>query len=439
MSTSTIGRSRLSISKRQAITKIQGILVIALVIGVSVVAYYYYSASSPPPTDIILGAPLPLSGTLAAIGQNCQRGHDLAVDEINSAGGIGALGGAKVKIVYADIKSDPTVTTSETERLISTSHPVAIMGAYSSALTYVATEVSERNKVPFIAPMAQADSITDRGFKYVFRQALLASAVGARAVDMVVDMSQRFNTPVKNIAILYENTLAGQTGSAGVRAHAPQVGLTIVYDQSYSQGLSDFSPIIAKVKAANPDVVFMQSYLNDAILIATTFRQLDFNPKAFVALGGGYLEPDFIKSAGKASEFFLAGSGFQRDLSNPPGLSDMVQRYEAKYGVFMNEHAGLCHAATWVIKDVLELSAKLHPDKPLNPDSIRDAFLQIDITSGPATFTAGGRFKVNERGDNIYATHVYLQVINGAQVTVWPFDRAATKPVWPLPPWSQRT
>jgi len=429
----------LAIKSKRAITKIQAIIIVALIAVASVAAYwYYYSTSVAAPKEIIIGAPLPFSGAMATIGVSCQRGHDLAVEDINAAGGIKSLGGAKIKIIYADIKTDPTVTTSETERLITTHHPVAILGAYASSLTYVATEVSERYKVPFLAPMAQADDITERGFKYVFRQAIRASNVGAKAIDMIVEMGQHYGTPIKTIAIVYENTLWGKTSSAGARKHAPEVGFTIVYDETYSQGSSDLSPVVTKLKAAKPDVVVLASYLNDAILMARTFHELDFNAKGYVAMGGGYLEPDFINSAGKDSEYFFAGSGWQRDL-NIPGMADVVKRYEEKYKVFMNEHAGLCYAATWLIKEVIELSASLHPDKPLDPDSIREAFLKIDISSGPAVMTAGGRAKFNEKGDNIYGTHVYLQVLNGAQRTVWPFDRASAKAVWPAPLWKDRT
>jgi len=431
-------RSRLlAIKSRRGITKIQAVLLLAVIVIPSAVGYWYYQSLQTPSTEIVIAAPLPLSGTMATIGVSCQRGHDLAIEDINAAGGVKALGGAKLKIVYGDIKSDPTVTTSETERLINTYHPTAILGAYASSLTYVATEVSERNKVPFLAPMAQADAITDRGFKYVFRQAIRASSVGAKAIDMIVEMSQHFGTPVKTIAIVYENTLWGQTSSEAARKHAPEVGFTIVYDEAYSQGSSDLSPVVTKLKAAAPHVVVLASYLNDAILMARTFHELDFNALGYVAMGGGYLEPDFIKSAGKDSEYFFAGSGWQRDL-NIPGMADVVRRYEEKYGIFMNEHAGLCYAATWLIKEVLELSGKLHPDKPLDPDSVRDAFLKIDISSGPAVMTAGGRAKFNEKGDNIYGTHVYLQVLGGAQHTVWPFDRASTDAVWPAPAWDQR-
>ncbi len=431
------GRELLGIKSKRAVTKIQGAVIVALIAVASIAAGWYYYTMTAATEEIIIGAPLPFSGAMATIGVSCQRGHDLAVEDINAAGGIESLGGAKIKIVYADIKTDPTVTTSETERLITTHNPVAILGAYASSLTYVATEVSERHKVPFLAPMAQADAITDRGFNYTFRQAIRASSVGARAIDMIVEMAQHYETPIETVAIVYENTLWGQTGAEAARKRAPEVGFTIVYDEAYSQGSSDLSPVVTQLKAAQPDVVVLASYLNDAILMANTFQEFEFNAMGYVAMGGGYLEPDFINSAGENSEYFFAGSGWQRDLSIT-GMADVVERYEAKHGIFMNEHAGLCYAATWLIKEVLELSGSLHPDNPLDPDSIRDAFLNIDISSGPAVMTAGGRAKFNEKGDNIYGTHVYLQVLNGTQRTVWPFDRGSAEAVWPAPLWSER-
>lgn len=432
--------SKLSaIKSKKAVTKIQAVIIVALIAVSSVAAYWYYYSMSTASEKIVIGAPLPLSGAMATIGLSCQRGHDLAVEDINAAGGIESLGGAKIKIVYGDIQSDPTVTTSETERLITMHNLTALIGAYASALTLVATEVSEQHKVPFLAPMAQVDALTDRGYQYVFRQAIRGSNTGAIAVDMIVDMAQRYGTTVKNVALVWDNTLVGQMIAGSARNRAPEVGFTIVSDEPFTQNTPDFSPLVTKLKAAEPDVVFFIGYLNDAILLANTIHDFELNAMAFVGMaGGGILEPDFIESAGKNSEYFFAGTGWMRDLSIT-GLADVVTRYEERYQVFMNEHAGLCYAATWLMKEALELSGSLHPDKPLDPDSIRDAFLEIDISSGPAVMTAAGRAKFNEKGDNIYGTQIYLQILNGTQRTVWPFAMAAAEAVWPTPPWSERT
>jgi branched-chain amino acid transport system substrate-binding protein len=99
----------------------------------------------------------------------------------------------------------------------------------------------------------------------------------------------------------------------------------------------------------------------------------------------------------------------------------------------MNEHAGMSYAGVWILKEVLELSGTMHPDNPLDADSIRDAFLKIHITSGLGAMTPAGEVKFNAQGDNIYATQVFMQIMNGTQYTVWPFNVAAADPVWPRP------
>lgn len=427
----------LALRSRKAITKIQGAILVAVIVVAALGAFFYLYMTAAPTSDIIIAAPLPLSGSMATIGLSCQRGHELAVEDINAAGGIKSLGGRNITMVYGDTQSDPTVATSETERLIATYNPTAMLGAYSSALTLVATEVSERHKVPFLAPMAQIDSLTDRGFKYVFRQAIRSSNTGVKAVDMIADMAQHFGSPVKNVALVYDNSALGQTISNSSRQRALQLNYTIVFDEMFTANSQDYSPLVIRLKAVNPqpDVVFILAYLNDAILLANTFQEFKLNAKAFVGMAGaGFLEPSFITSAGNNSEYFFAGTGFTRDL-NITGLADVVTRFELKYPQFMNEHADLCYAATWVIKEVLELSGTLHPSNPLDPDSIRDAFLKIDISSGPAALTAAGRVKFNEKGDNIYGTQIYLQILNASQRAVWPFSIASTTAVFPRPPW----
>jgi branched-chain amino acid transport system substrate-binding protein len=430
----------LALRSRKAITRIQAAILVAVIILAAISGFFYFYLTATQTQEIIIGAPLPLSGSMATIGLSCQRGHDLAVEDINAAGGIKSLGGRRIKIVYGDTQSNPTVATSETERLIATYNPTALIGAYSSALTLVATEVSERHKVPFLAPMAQVDSLTDRGFQYIFRQAIRSSNTGAKAVDMIVDMAQHFGTPVTNVAFVYDNSLLGQTISNSSKTRALEANFTIVFDEMFTANAQDLSPLVIRLKAANPkpDVIFILAYLNDAILLANTFQEFQMNAKAFVGMAGaGFLEPSFITSAGNNSEYFFAGTGWTRDL-NIPGLADVVTRFEQKYPQFMNEHAGLCYAATWLMKEALEMSGSLHPDKPLDPDSIRDAFLKIDISSGPAAMTAMGRAKFNEKGDNIYGTQIYLQILNGTQHTVWPFNVASTNAVFPTPPWSER-
>jgi len=426
------------ISRRQALK--YGAAAVAVAAAAAGGVYYYSNTVSPSASKgILLGAVLPLSGSLADIGLSCQRGHDLAVEDINAAGGIKSLGGANIRMVYGDVKSDPTVAATETERIITTYNPVAMFGAYSSALTLVATSVSEKHQVPFLAIMAQVDQLTNQGYKYVFRQAIRSSLTGARAVDMTVDMNKQFGTPIKNVALVWDNVAIGQSISTSAKNRIGDVGYNVVFNEPFAENQQDFSPLVTRLKATQPEIIFILAYLSDAILLANTFHDFKLNAKGFIGMAGaGFLEPNFIKNAGKNSEYFMGGAGWVRDM-NIPGLADVVKRFESKYPQFMNEHAGLSYAGTWLMKEAIELSHTLHPSSTLDPDSLRDAFLMLDISSGPAVMTAANRAKFNEKGDNIYGTQLYLQILNAAQHTVWPFNIASTKAAWPAPPWDQRS
>src|SRR4030067_3664905 len=125
-----------------------------------------------PPSEVEavrVGALYPLTGDLAKLGEENKDGLQLAIDEINAAGGIKSMGGAQIEMVWGDTTGKPEVGISEVERLAQQENVVAIIGAYQSAVTTPATQAAERLSVPFIVSMAVSDKITERGFKYTFR------------------------------------------------------------------------------------------------------------------------------------------------------------------------------------------------------------------------------------------------------------------------------
>lgn len=427
------------IKGRKAVTKIQAAIIIALVAVASMIAGgLYYSTTVSTSKEIVIGAPVPVSGSLAATGIDIKNGYELAQDDINAAGGIKNLGGAKVKFIFADTQSDTTVSASETERLIETYHPVIMTGYYSTATTLAAIPITERNKVPILGPLQQGVKLTTSGYKYFFRNAFRADKTGFIGIDNLMAMVQHFGIPVKTVALIGTNDAALMDVINSTRQAAKDAGLQIVFDETYPPGVTDVSSLVIKLKAAKPDVIIPMSFITESLLLARTLKEYQVDAIAYFAVaGGGILEPDFIKMLGNTSEYYIAGSAWMRDLTKP-GLADLVKRYETKYGILMNEHAGQAYSCGWIMKEVIELSATLHPDNPLDGDSIRDAFLKIDITSGPAVLGAADRVKFNENGDNMYPAFVYLQILNGTQHTVWPLNLASAAAVWPQPAWAER-
>ena len=124
-----------------------------------------------------VGVVLPLSGQFALGGQNAKRGYDLAVEELNAAGGVKALGGAPIELVYADNQGKQDVAIGETERLIQQEKVSAIMGSWHSPTTIAGTQAAERNKTPWMVEVASADIVVERGFKYVSRVNVKAQLV----------------------------------------------------------------------------------------------------------------------------------------------------------------------------------------------------------------------------------------------------------------------
>lgn len=420
--------------RKRAVTKIQAVIIIAIIAiaSLATIGLYYY-ATSPSSKEIIIGCPLPLSGGQAASGIDMQNAFILAEQDINAAGGIQNLGGAKLKFVYADTQSDATVSLTETQRLINTYNITIMTGYYNGPPTMSAIQATEPDKIPLLMPLLTTVSLTTSGYKYVFRNAMRADKSGPFLIDSLIAIGQQYGTPIKTIAILGENDYSIPNFT---RTEAIAKGIQVVSYDLFAPGTTDFSVSAQKIKAAKPDAVLAYSTMPESPLIARALKQFQVDAVCYAGFGG-FLEPDFISTLGNTSEYYLAISGWMRDQSTT-GLADIVNRYEAKYSMLMNEHAGQSYTSAWIIKDVLELSAQLHPNNPLDGDSIRDAFLQIDITSGPATYSAGGNVKFAENGDNIYGSEVIMQIINGTQHTVWPLSKASTTPVWPMPPWANR-
>jgi len=379
--------------------------------------------------EIKIGIVLPMSGPLAKVGLTNLWGHELAVDDINKAGGIKSMGGAKLKLIVADSQGKPEIGNSETERLIRDGVAV-IMGAYQSAVTFTGTQVAERYKTPYIVPVSIADKITERGFKYTFRPESKASWFARDQFRAIRDFAKQTGTEIKRVALLYEDTLYGQSTAKGQRKYAKEMGWKVVADISYPANTPDMTTTIAKLKAAKPDVVVHNSYMNDSLLLARTSKELDFNPKAFFATGAGPKDPNFAKVLGKDAEYWLIISEWNGDMKRE-GAADLNARFSKRFGQAMDGIAAMTYISTWILEDALERAGSADREK------LRAALAKTDITSGPAASVATGRIRFDAKGQNDF-TNLVTQIIGGTQRTVWPAEAASRKAVFPVPKWKER-
>lgn len=383
-------------------------------------------------STIKIGNIIPLSGPSASVGIQGKQAREMALEEINSSGGIKSLGGAKLELLFADSKGDPTTGVTEAERMINTEKVDLLTGCWNSAVTYPATQVAERYGVPFIVPVSVRDTITERGFKNVFR---IAAKDGWWAKDQfrfLKDMSEEFGTEVKKVAFVYENGDWGTGFAEKWKTFAKEAGYEVVLDEPYPSTASDLTPVVIKLKRSKPDVVFMTSNAADAILLTNTMAEMRVNVKAIISSGGGHADPSFLKAAGKNAEYLFDIVEWETDL-NRPGLTDTNNKFKKLYGYNMNGESVDAYAAMWLIKEALEKAGST------DSEAVRKTLSTIKVCGGKAGLLAYDCIEFDESGQNKNASLVVVQTrLNGSdmeRITVWPKNvrRAGYTPVFPQP------
>jgi branched-chain amino acid transport system substrate-binding protein len=384
------------------------------------------------PKVVKIGNIIPLSGPSASVGVQGKNVREMAVEEINNAGGIKSLGGAKLKMIYVDSKSDPTVGVTAAERLINTDKVHILTGCWNSAVTYPTTQVAERYGIPFIVPVSVRDTITERGFKYIFRIAAKDSWWTRDQILFLRDMEKEFNVKVKTLALVYENGDWGTGFAAGWKKLAKKYCYQVVLDEPYPSTASDLAPVVMKMKKANADVIMLVSNAADAILLTNTMVEFKVNAKAIIASGGGHADPKFLENCKKNAEYIFDEVEWETDVGKP-GAKETNEKFNKRYGYNLTGESVDAYASMYVIADALERAGSLDPKK------LRSAFAATKLDSGPAMIISYDSIEFDKDGQNKNAGIVIVQIreVNGKmeRISVWPKGarRAGYTPVFPLP------
>ena len=242
-----------------------------------------------------IGVIQPLSGANAQFGINCRNGIELVADAINAAGGIKALGGAKINLVVSDATSNPITASTVAQHLITQNELTAVLGAFVSSLTLAISEVTARSDIPFLTE-SFADEITGRGLESVFKVTAKASVLGRAQVNYTVAIAEAAGSKIEKIAIMYEDTAYGVAQSRGLRRAAKDANIEVVMDEPYPLGITDAKPLIDKLQASGAQAAFPLSYLNDSLFIVRAMRQRRIT---IPVIGGaaGYIHSRFRKGA----------------------------------------------------------------------------------------------------------------------------------------------
>jgi branched-chain amino acid transport system substrate-binding protein len=417
-------------------------LVSILALALAATAFVPGSYGQAPQGEYKIGVLEPLTGPLAFEGKRHLDGYEVMRDLINAQGGVM---GKKLVFVVGDA-TDPTAAASEANRLITREGVKIITGTYSSTLCGAASEAASRQNVIYWESSCVDPRFNKRGLKNVFRTEIDATGFGWYNIEFIAKhLAPRFNLKPSQIkiAFLAEDSSYGQgvTESARQRAKA-DFGMQEVALEYYAfASTNDFSPIIAKLKQLNPDVVHHIARGNDAVLFWRQSREQNFLFKALVHAGAtGYGSIDFGKALGADGNgpFVLAepSSGLRLEAFRPE-----ARKLETEFGEAIKKRTGdeplashrLAGSGLWLLKVVLDHS------KSDDLDKFRAAVLALDMPVGSMLNGWGVKFAENGQNANERVQHYMLQWQNGKLNTVWPEEFTILRAKWmPLGPWDQR-
>jgi branched-chain amino acid transport system substrate-binding protein len=367
-----------------------------------------------------IGVPNSLTGRHAPFGQHMKRAFDLATEEINAAGGIN---GKKLVLVHEDDQSKPEISITVTQQLIQDPSILMLTGQYSSSDTYPAAALAEKAKMPFMISTAAADNITQSGWKYIFRMAQPATDFDTGIQDWLIK-----DIKPKSVVMIYENSLFGTSTAKAMKKWADDNKIAVPIFEAYDATSVDFKPLLLKLKAVNPDVVYAVSYLMDATLIARQMKEIDFNVKAFCGSAAGYSIPEFLTGAGDAGEYLYASTMWEKTVPYP-GAKEFEDKYQKKYNMKPPYHAAQAYASAYVCADIIKRA------KSLTREAITESMAQTDL------MTIYGRIKFESYGGFTHQCKLptlVLQVQKGKFEVVWPTSAATAKWIYPVPKWSDR-
>lgn len=359
------------------------------------------------------------SGGMAESGKMCMDGANLAVKNINDAGGIKSLGGRPLQLVVYDETSDPANTKPTAERALNDKSVVAAVGGSNSALTIPMLPAFEMAKVPIVT-FNNAKDVTNQGYKFVFSITNRGTEIGNYTVKYLDYMNTVMKADLKKVAIIYENSANGINMADGARANLKSLGLQIVFDESYPAGTVDFAPMVTSIKNKGATVVMPFGYMQEGKLIMQTLRDMKYYPVVM----SNTVWPSFYEALGEASNGVIASGNWNwntKVVQDNPEYTKIVKQFESTYGYFMTEHSGPAYESVRIIANALELAASTDPQK------IRDTISKTELPG----MQLGGPYKFNEKGENVNGVPAVSQWQYGKPVCIFPAEYAGAKYIAP--------
>jgi len=386
-------------------------------------------------SEVVIGVIYPLSGASAQIGVDAQKAFETAAELINKnfdfdlplarGEGLPGLGGAKVRLVFADHQADPQKGRAEAERLITQEKVCAIIGSYQSAVAVTISQTCERYQTPFMSADNSSPSLHRRGLKFYFR-ASPHDEMYSKAMFDFFDVMKKKGTKIETLSLFHEDTIFGTDSGNAQSKLAGERGYKIVSDIKYRANSPSLSAEVQQIKAANADVLMPSSYTTDGILLVKTMGELGYKPPAIVAQDAGFSEKALYDAVGDKLEGVISRGTFSLDLAQKrPMVGKINDMFKEKSGKDFNDYSSRQFMALILMAEAINRA------KSTDGEKIRDALAATDIP-GEQTIMPWKRVKYDETGQNNDADPVLLQYVGGKFVTIFPAQAAVAEATWPM-------
>jgi branched-chain amino acid transport system substrate-binding protein len=382
-------------------------------------------ASPADDSEIRIGAVLPLTGKESKIGGAYKVATELAVKEVNDAGGVDVHGRKmKIDLRLLDDTSDAAKSAQLVEQLIVQQKVHAVIGGYGSQLVQAQSVVPERYGIPFISGGAGASSIYGRS-KWVFGTLSPVENLARTQMEFLTDLvsAGKLKAPLK-ISLLRENTEHGKDFEKGVKdfvsAHPKQY--SIVLDESFELYAPDFKPLLGRVQEAKGDIFMCDAHLEDYIAMHRTYTQMGLSHQ-MVTYGARGADKAGREGLGAATDYIFA-SGWWSDLLPYP----QVKAFNAKWKAATGSAPQWYHACAY--ETVRALVAAIHKAGSLKPEAIRNGLATIELKD---SILPGGVLKFSKTGEATLPFVVTQNKPDGKLDLVWPKADKTGEPVAPIP------
>lgn len=396
--------------------------------------------SSETPEVIRIGFLTPLTGASAALGQQVEWAGNMIVDLINeehpeyhmalaATAGLPNLNGAKIEIVVADHKSDATTAVAEAKRLITEENVVAITGEFTSALIKAVAVVTEQYEIPFLAA-GSAVTLTDGStpLNWFFRFGVNDATYISDTFAFMDMLNESQGADIKTVALVSEDSEFGANIVVQEEKYAEEYGYEIVENISYAASATNLTAEVLKIKAADPDVLIMASFVSDALLFLNTCKEQNYTPKLVIGQRGGFIQPDYLEAIGSMNDYVCTTGSWAADLD-----SVVSQELVALYP----EYSGGVALSDGHVKDIACLhfvALAINQAGTTEAKAVQAALRNLDVDMD-TLIIPWEKITMDEYGQNTSSTGIVAQWIDGKYQTVYPAHVAAAQPTYPMPAW----